>query len=170
MNIENVYTLLEDRLEGLYGNKVQIDKERFEKDLQNKYEVQNLQDIHVPISILEKIATTPVSLKKYAELNGVSYSTMQKNYRSYSSVKKDGRNITLAEYEIIHNKRINHYLVKILTEFIHTDDALMAKFTEEATKRNIDVDDLIFEVVSASEHDTLRINVNFDRLRYNESK
>lgn len=107
MGMEELYIKLNERLEEMFpGRLFNINKPKFENDLKNEYQ-QDLKNITLPMVVVEKILLEPVTLKDYADANGVSYSSIQQNKERYSSLTLQGRNYFVAKYELLHSKRLN---------------------------------------------------------------
>lgn len=143
MNIEKVYELLDERLRQRYGKRVQIDKGRFEKDLQKEHGVVNISDIDIPIDELEFLVTIPLRIKDYAKLNGVSYGYIHNSYSSYATMTRDRRRIYIAKYELLHSKRLELEFESKLTQLLYNDTKLLNKLEKDAKDRKCSLSDII---------------------------
>ncbi len=135
MKIEEIYEILDSKYKEKYPSmEFVLDKKKFEKDLVTEYE-QDLNNIVLPMSIIEKLIFNPIQIREYAKNNGMSYSLMQKNTDKYASITRGLRALYVAEYELSHRERIIEFKEEL--DFMLKRDT---KILEFVSKISVDKD------------------------------
>lgn len=138
MNFDDVIKKMESK----YTN-VQIDKARFKQDLQLVYK-QNVNNINLPIVVLEKILFEPLSLSDYAEEYKVSYSSIQQNRGRYATLIRKGKNYCIAKYELFHGKRGYGKTTEYLVQKNHK---MIDLLREDSLKSGKSIPSIIYNII-----------------------
>ena len=147
MNINQLFNALSNILQQRYpGRKFHINKPKFKEDLQKKYG-QNLDNITLPMNIIEMILLKPLPIADYAEANKISYSSIIKNKEKYCSLTTQSGVYCIAEYELLHNKRLGENYGKQTEYLISRNDKLVDALLEESYKQNKSVPSIIYTIL-----------------------
>lgn len=146
MNFDVVMDLLQKSINQQYGKNVQIDIPRFKHDLITVYGV-NLNSINIPLNMLMAIILKDTSLTDYANLYGVSYSSIQKNTIRYVTLVTKGKQKYIAQYELLHSKRMTENYGKKTEYLVQKNDKLREKLMEESYNSNKEVSSVIYNIL-----------------------
>ena len=147
MTIEQIFDSLSAMLQAKYpGRTFHINKPKFKDDLQNKFN-QDLNNITLPMNVLEMILLNPLPVADYAEANGISYSSIIKNKDKYCSLSTHGGVYCIAEYELLHNKRLGENYGKQTEYIISKNQILVDALLVESYKHNKSVPSIIYTIL-----------------------
>lgn len=153
MTFKQLVAQLEVMLQQRYKEKFYLDTARLAKCLQEKYQ-QNLNNITLPVVLIMNLVTNPISLRDYANIYSISYASIVKNKRLYTSLieKKvtHRSHFTIAEFEaghfqILENKRFG----RLLERKIKADKELTLALNKNSLDTDETIADNIYKILRA---------------------